>query len=83
MIRDSNIKEWGIDLSRLCVTAYENTWTKYHPVIRRMEDIISEMILDSIVGDERDEDNDDGDLIKEETCYGGYTYAQVEDMVKD
>ena len=83
MIRDGNIKEWGIDLSRLCVTAYENTWTKYQPVIRRMEDIISEMILDSIVGDERNEDNDDGDLIKEETCYGGYTYAQVEDMVKE
>ena len=82
MVRDVNIKEWGIDLSQLCVTAYGNTWKKYPPVIRRMEDIISDMILDSIIGDERDEDEED-DFVKEETCYGGYTYAQIEDMVKE
>lgn len=87
-IKNRNLSDWGISITELRNVAFNNTWEKYPPVIKRMEDIVSEMIIDSILNDtDYEEDSDDeknnGECVKEETQYGDYTYKEVQDMIRE
>ena len=43
---------WGISRKELRDIAFKNTWDKFPVVVTPMEDIISDMILKDILGDE-------------------------------
>lgn len=87
-IKNSNLSDWGISMTELRNVAFNNTWEKYPPVIKKMEDIVSEMIIDSILNDiDYEEDNcnedNDGGCVSEDTGYGDYTYEEVQDMIRE
>ena len=52
LINNEHILGWEITPKELRDIAFENTWHKFPVVIKKMEDIVSEMILNDILGDE-------------------------------
>lgn len=85
LINNQHIAGWEITPEELRDIAFENTWNKFPAVIRRMEDIVSEMILNDILGDEAwTEGYDESqDTISEDTEYGDYTYGELKGIVKE
>ncbi len=81
LIHNQHMAGWGIDVIQLRDVAFSNTWNKFPPVIQKMEDIISGMILNDIM-DEEDEDFF-SDEIREDCRYGEYTYREVEQIIKE
>lgn len=87
LIDNQHMAGWRITREELRDIAFENTWKKFPVVVRRMEDVVSEMILNDILGDEEwvdeyDDEYDDG-FISEDTKYGEYTYAELKDVVRE
>lgn len=87
LINNQHMAGWRITREELRNIAFENTWRKFPVVVRRMEDVVSEMILNDILGDEEwvddcDDDYDDG-FISEDTQYGEYTYGELKDVVRE
>lgn len=86
LINNHHIAGWEITPGQLRNIAFENTWSKFPVVIRRMEDIVSEMILNDILGDEEwvdSYDEFDDDFISEDTEYGEYTYGELKGIVRE
>lgn len=87
LISNQHIAGWEITPGELRDIAFENTWSKFPVVIRRMEDIVSEMILNDILGDEEwvdsYDDEFDDDIISEDTEYGEYTYGELKGIVRE
>ena len=87
LIYNQHVDGWEITPDMLRNIAFQNTWSKFPVVIRRMEDIVSEMILNDILGDEEwvDEYDDeyDDDFINEDTEYGDYTYGELKGIVQE
>lgn len=75
MINNVHLHKWDVSEEDIKGIALINTWKKYPPVIRKMEEIVSELILDDILDDE--------DWIEEDTCYGGYTYDEIRDRIRE
>lgn len=44
-IQNAYVEKWGISKEELRRTAIKNTWKEYPPEIKKMEDIISEIVL--------------------------------------
>lgn len=80
LIHNQHMENWNISSEELKKTAFNNTWKKYPAVIRRMEDVISDMIMGDIMGEK---DGDYTDSIKEDFQYGSYDYEEVESIVKE
>lgn len=87
LIDNQHIAGWGITPEELRNVAFENTWRKFPIIVRRMEEVVSEMILNDILGDEEwvDEYDDefDDNTISEDTRYGDYTYAELKEVVRE
>lgn len=86
LINHQHLAGWGITPEELRDIAFKNTWNKFPVVIRRMEDILSEMILNDILGDEECTDDYDAfedDSIHEDTRYGEYTYGELKGIVRE
>lgn len=87
LIYNQHIAGWEITPEELRDTAFHNMWNKYPVVVRRMEDIVSEMILNDILGDEEWVDTYDDeygdDIISEDTEYGEYTYGELKGIVRE
>lgn len=49
LVHNIHLETWGISPKQLKELAFHNTWEKYPPVIKEMEDIISEMIINDLV----------------------------------
>lgn len=79
LIYNTHMESWNKTKEQIKEYAFHNTWDKYPYVIKRMEDIISDMILGDIISDF--ENGTDG--ISEELVYDGYSYNEVEDMVRE
>ena len=60
-------------------TAIKNTWKEYPPEIKKMEDIISEIVLGKVTSEDDDEDG----LISEEISYGEFSIDNVRQMIKE
>jgi hypothetical protein len=86
-IKNENLSEWEISMIELRNIAFNNTWRKYPPVIKKMEDIVSDMIIDSILDDDDDsvgkDDRDTVDYVSEDTGYGEYSYEELQDMIRE
>ena len=52
LIHKEHLEGWGISRKELRDIAFKNTWDKFPVVVTPMEDIISDMILKDILGDE-------------------------------
>lgn len=78
LIHDQHVCGWQITPGELKETACQNTWETYPAVIKRMEDVISEMIMIDIVGE-----NDDSDVIREDMQYGDFDYDEVESVIRE
>lgn len=50
------LKSGGISKEELRRTAINNTWKEYPPEIKKMEDIISEIVLGQVTSEDDDED---------------------------
>lgn len=74
MVNRVHLEKWEITDQDIKEIAFVNTWNKYPPIIRRMEDIVSELILDDLLDD---------DLLEEDICYGDYTYDEIREKVKE
>ena len=87
LINNEHILGWEITPKELRDIAFENTWHKFPVVIKKMEDIVSEMILNDILGDESwtdaYDDEEEQDFISEDTEYGQYTYGELKGIVKE
>lgn len=87
LIYNQHIAGWEITPEELRDIAFQNMWNKYPVVVRRMEDIVSEMILNDILGDEEWVDTYDDeygdDIISEDTEYGEYTYGELKGIVRE
>lgn len=88
LIYNQHIAGWEITPEELRDIAFQNMWNNYPVVVRRMEDIVSEMILNDILGDEEwveayDDEYDDDDFISEDTEYGEYTYGELKGIVRE
>jgi hypothetical protein len=88
LIDNTHIEGWNITPEYLRDIAFKNTWEQFPPVIKNMEDIVSEMILKDIVGDEEwveeyDDEYNDDDCISEDTQYGEYTYGELTGIIKE
>lgn len=78
MIHNQHIENWEIDADTLRKVAFNNTWEKFPPVIRKMEDIIAEMIMGDLL-----DDCDDDDFVREDFQYGNYGFAEVENIIRE
>lgn len=79
MIHNQHIENWNIEPDELRKVAFNNTWNKFPAIIKKMEDIIAEMIMSDLL-----EDNcDDEGIIKEEFQYGTYGFAEVENIIRE
>lgn len=74
LITNVHLHKWDVTDEEIREIAFVNTWKKYPPVIRRMEDIVSELIIDDLLDD---------DLLEEDICYGDYTYDEIRERVKE
>ena len=89
LIYNQHLIPWEINVEQLRDVALNNTWKKFPPQIKKMEDIISEMILKDILEDEDNKDeceeclDEDDDNIREEIEYGQFTYREMEDIIKE
>lgn len=87
LINHQHLAGWEITPGELRDIAFENTWNQFPVVIKRMEDIVSEMILNDILGDEEwvdtYDDEFDDDFISEDTEYGEYTYGELKSIVRE
>ncbi|MCI9126773.1 MAG: hypothetical protein HFG28_06210 [Eubacterium sp.] len=87
LIYNQHIAGWEITPEELRNIAFQNMWNNYPVVVRRMEDIVSEMILNDILGDEEwvdaYDDEYDEDCISEDTEYGEYTYGELKGIVRE
>lgn len=75
LIHNVHLINWNVTSEDIKELAFENTWREQKPVIRKMEDIVSELIMEDII--------DDDDILEEEICYGGYTYSEIRDKVRE
>lgn len=78
-IQNFHLERWNITKEELKKTALENTWKKYPAEIKRMEDVISEIIL----GEFKDESKEDTDYISEEVIYNDSNIDYVKNMVRE
>ena len=78
LIHNQHMENWNVTPEELRKIACDNTWTNYPPVIQKMEDIISEMIMKDIL-----DGIDDSDVIKEDYKCGSYDYEDVESLIKE
>lgn len=87
LIDNQHLVGWEITKEELRDIAFENTWKRFPVVVQKMEDIVSEMVLDDILGDEDwvpdDEDGYDDERISEDTQYGDYTYGELKEVVRE
>lgn len=81
LIYNQHMENWKVTPEALRKIACDNTWKNYPPVIQKMEDIISEMIMKDILDDV--DASDDSDMIKEDYKYGSYDYEDVESLIKE
>ena len=78
-IQEAYVEKWGISKEELRRTATNNTWKEYPPEIKKMEDIISEIVLGQVTSEDDDEDG----LISEEISYGEFSIDNVRQMIKE
>ena len=78
-IQNAYVEKWGISKEELRRTAIKNTWKEYPPEIKKMEDIISEIVLGQVTSEDDDEDG----LISEEISYGEFSIDNVRQMIKE
>ena len=78
-IQNAYVEKWGISKEELRRTAINNTWKEYPPEIKKMEDIISEIVLGQVTSEDDDEDG----LISEEISYGEFSIDNVRQMIKE
>ena len=81
LINNQHIEGWGISKELLKVTAFKNTWNKYPPVIKPMEEVISDMIIGDLFNS--DEEETDGDCVNETCQYGGFEISEVRDVIRE
>lgn len=80
MIHNQHMENWEVDPDTLRKIAFNNTWNDFPPVIKKMEDIIADMILGDLLDENYDEDED---CVKEEFQYGTYGFAEVENIIRE
>lgn len=80
VIHNEHMNGWGKTAEEIRSIALKNTWSHYPPVIKNMEDIVSEMILDDL---KSDIEKDGTDFIAEDCTYGGYSFGQICDIIKE
>jgi len=78
-IQEAYVEKWGISKEELRRTAINNPWKEYPPEIKKMEDIISEIVLGQVTSEDDDEDG----LISEEISYGEFSIDNVRQMIKE
>lgn len=78
MIHNQHMENWDIDSDTLRKVAFNNTWEKFPPVIRKMEDIIAEMIMNELI-----EECDEDDSVREDFQYGNYGFVEVENIIRE
>lgn len=77
LIQNSYLDNWNITAKELRDLALNNTWRNYPAVIKKMEDIVAEMILGDIIHE------DDTDFVREEMNYGELEISDVKDVIKE
>lgn len=80
IIHNAHMQGWNKTAEELRRIAFNNTWKQYPPVIKNMEDIVSEMILDDLTSDI---EKDDPDFIAEDCTYAGYSFGQICDIIRE
>jgi hypothetical protein len=80
LVHNVHMEHWNINEKELREIAFNNTWEKYPPVIRKMEDIISEMIMGDLM---EDEEGDCPDTLREEFKYGNFDYEEVQCIIRE
>lgn len=78
LIHNIHIENWQIQPEELKETAFKNTFEKYPASIRKMEDVISDLILSDIIGK-----NPDTGMVKEDILYGNSNYNKVETIIRE
>lgn len=78
-ILNSYLEKWNISKEELRKTAFQNTWEKYPAEIKRMEDVISEIILDGFM----DDSDKDAGYISEEVNYNDSNVDYVKHMIRE
>lgn len=78
-IHNSYLEKWNISKEELRKTAFHNTWEKYPAEIKRMEDVISEIILDGFI----DDSDEDVGYISEEVNYNNSNVDYVKNMIRE
>ena len=81
LIYNQHVENWKVTLKKLRDIAFDNSWKNHPPVIQKMEDVISDMIMRDILEDI--EDCGDSDRIKEDFKYGNYGYMDIESLIKE
>lgn len=79
LVHNMHIENWDITPEQLRDLAFKNTWDVYPAVIKKMEDIVSEMIMGDLMNDE----SDDADMVKEDFKYGNFDYNEVESIIRE
>ncbi len=74
LINNVHLEKWRVNTDELKEISYYNTWKKFPAEIRKMEDIVSDLIIDDLLDD---------DWLEEDISYGGYTYDEIRDTVKE
>ncbi|MFQ9516110.1 MAG: DUF5688 family protein [Eubacterium sp.] len=80
MVHNIHMENWNITPEQLRNQACQNTWKTYPAEIKKMEDIISEMIIGELMSDE---ESDDGEIIKEDFKYGNFDYDEIENIIRE
>lgn len=81
IIHNQCMEEWKITTDRLRDIAFGNTWNRFPPVIRKIEDIIYDMIVNDIVDVE--EGSEGLGSVKENTFYNDIEDEEVCGMIKE
>ena len=97
IIYNHHLKGWNITKEELKKVAFHNTWEKYPAVIQKMEDVISDMILEKLWNEQAhdeyeeeyseelssSEDSEETDTLEETLRFGKYTLEEVQDVIKE
>lgn len=81
IVHNVHLDNWDMTAKQLRDHAFKNTWKTYPAVIKKMEDIVAEMILGKIIEDE--EEDEDEDFLKEDFEYGDFNLQDIAYIIRE